>query len=414
MSTEKDQTQLGFDRTQNVELHRPDSMEDPPIEFVKKNKKPTTQEQRNVFAYITTNARLICSEIRQMKIEVVMFMYMFAAVMRQVSTTTLIMDKVCLVHLGLSNDVCQNLIHYPEQKIEVEKLANNYGVGHSLIQMLPSCFISCFVGAWSDRYSRKIPLIAAFLGLIIDGLGSTVCAAILKSRVEFLYAAALFTGFSGGMISILTILYSYAADTTTFGKRTIKYALMETAFGLSMPLGQLAGGWLYQWTGYIPVFLVSTGCHVFSLGWVLFILQETKGLDNKDSWSMKFRNFWSFQPVMESFRATIKERPNKGRAQILLLILAMSLAVLSYASTGSINFLYCYHMYNWGNTEFSTISSVFSVIGTIAMLISVSVFKRFNLGDPTLGIVGNTSLLVKNLALGLATKPEIYFAAINL
>ncbi|GFW26554.1 uncharacterized protein TNCV_1164881 [Trichonephila clavipes] len=68
-------------------------------------------------------------------------------------------------------------------------------------------------------------------------------------------------------------------------------------------------------------------------------------------------------------------------------------------------------MYNWGNTEFSTISSVFSVIGTIAMLISVSVFKRFNLGDPTLGIVGNTSLLVKNLALGLATKPEIYFAA---
>ncbi|GFR16085.1 uncharacterized protein TNCT_528551 [Trichonephila clavata] len=114
---------------------------------------------------------------------------------------------------------------------------------------------------------------------------------------------------------------------------------------------------------------------------------------------------------MESFRATIKERPNKGRAQILLLILAMSLAVLSYASTGSINFLYCYHMYNWGNTKFSTISSIFSVIGTIAMLISVSLFKRFNRGDPTLGLVGNTSLLVKNFALGLATKPEIYFAA---
>ncbi|GFU31643.1 hypothetical protein NPIL_252001 [Nephila pilipes] len=411
MSNEKDQAPFGFDRMQSIELHRPDSMEDPPIEFIKNNEKPTNQKRQDVFTYISSNATLICSEISQLRIEVVMFMYMFASVMRRVSTTTLIMDKVCLVHLGLSNEICKNLKDFPVQKIEVEKLSNNYDVGHSLIQMLPSCVISCFVGAWSDKYSRKIPLIVAFLGLIVDGLGSTISAAFLNSRVEFLYIAALFTGISGGMISVLTVLYSYAADTTTFSKRTIKYALMETAFGLSMPLGQLAGGWLYEWVGYIPVFLVSTCCHIFSLGWVLFILQETKGLDNKDSWNVRFRNFWSFQPVMESFRATIKQRPNKGRAQILLLILAMSLAVLSYASTGSINFLYCYHLYNWGNTKFSTISSSFSVIGTIAMLISVTLFKRYKRGDPTLGIVGNISLLIKNFALGLATKPEIYYAA---
>lgn len=411
MSNEKDQSPFGYDRMQSIELQRPYGMEDPSIEFIKPNEKPTAQKQQDVYSYIASNARFICSEISQMKIEVVMFMYMFASVMRQVSTTTLIIDKVCLVHLGLEEATCKNLKDFPDHKIEVEKLANNYGVGHSLIQMLPSCFISCFVGAWSDKYSRKIPLLVAFVGLIIDGLASTVCAAILKSRVEFLYIAAIFTGLSGGMISILTILYSYAADTTTFGKRTIKYALMETAFGLSMPLGQLAGGWLYEWTGYIPVFLVSTACHVFSLGWVWFVLQETKGLDNKDSLQVRFKNFWSIAPVMESFKATMKQRPNKGRAQISLLILAMSLAVLSYASAGSINFLYCYHMYNWGNTEFSTISSIFSVIGTIAMLIAVSIFKRYKLGDPTLGIVGNTSLLIKNFALGLATKVEIYFAA---
>ncbi|CAL1284797.1 unnamed protein product [Larinioides sclopetarius] len=393
---------------ENSDQYHSSDMEKKPVKFSGLEEKPMSKTM-NIYIYVSDNACSFLSEIAQMKIELVMFMYMFANMMTMVSLTSLIMDKVCLVHLQESQEVCSNLKDHNSTKLEVSKQANNYSVGYSLVMMLPSSIIACFIGAWSDKYSRKVPLIMALTGTIINGLGSTILAAVFNSRVEFIFIPAAFVGFSGGMVTVMTVLYSYASDTTTFGKRTIKYAFLEFAFGMAMPLGQLAGGWLFQWFGYIPVFLVSTCCHIFSLVFVICVLQETKGLDNKDSWRIKFGNLWSFKPVLESIRATIKPRPNKGRLQILLLIVAMSLAVLSYASTGNINFIYCHQLYDWGNTTFSTVSSIFSVIGTIAVIISVPIFKRYKLGDPALGIVGNSSLIIKNVALGLAHKEHFYF-----
>lgn len=318
---------------QNVELHRADSMVSPPIEFEEKAGKQTspTSPPVNVFTYTSSKTTEILHFIAGLKIEVVMFMYMFSSVLRMVSTTTLIMDKVCLSNLNFSQEVCSNLAGNPVQKNQVEKLANNISVGHGMIMMLPACIISAFIGAWSDKYGRKVPLIIALIGIILDGLGVTLCATFLNSRAEYVMITAAFSGLSGGMISVLTVLYSYASDITTFGQRTVKYAVMEMAFGLSMPLGQVVGGWLFYYLKYVPVFLLSTGGHLFALVFVLFVLKETKGLDNTDALSVKVRNLFSFTPVIDSIKATLKTRPNKGKEQILLLILAMSITVLSYA-----------------------------------------------------------------------------------
>ncbi|XP_054706589.1 proton-coupled folate transporter-like [Uloborus diversus] len=359
----------------------------------------------------SSKLRFICSQIRQMKIEVIMFIYMFSYIMRSVSSTTMIMDKVCLVHLSLPPAICSNLSGNPEIKNQVVKLANNYQLGHSLITMLPSSLLAVFIGSWSDKYGRKIPIAVALIGIIIDGLGSTVCAAFLYSRVEFYYIPALFAGFSGGFIGVLTVLFSYTADISTFKNRTMKFALLEVAFGTAMPLGSLTGGWLFKFFGYVPVFLLSTIGHILGLFWVILVLKETRGLDNKDSWKTKLRSLWSTKSVIESFRATIKPRPNKGRKQILLLILVMSIAVLTYASTPGINFLYVHQRYNWDNTTYSTVSAVFSVVGTLTMLISVPIFKKLKFGDPTLGIVGSVSLMCKNVGIGLASSELFYFIA---
>ncbi|PRD23933.1 UNVERIFIED_CONTAM: hypothetical protein NCL1_45061 [Trichonephila clavipes] len=80
-------------------------------------------------------------------------------------------------------------------------------------------------------------------------------------------------------------------------------------------------------------------------------------------------------------------------------------------TTAGISFIYAHEMYDWSNTQFSTVSAVFSIIGTITTFISVPIFKKMRLGDPTLGIVGCTSMLVKYIALGLATRVGVYFLA---
>ncbi|KFM81022.1 Proton-coupled folate transporter, partial [Stegodyphus mimosarum] len=395
---------------ETVELHRASSMSEPNTQCVKDNVngQQTDVKRFNVYATIAKN---ILSEIKQLKIEVIMFLYMFSYIMRSVSSVTLMMEKVCSVHLGYSKKVCSNLSYYEEINVEVERMTNNYHLAHSLIQMLPSAILSCFIGTWSDKYGRKLPILAALLGIILDGLGATICAWFLYSRIEYYLISAIFTGFSGGFISVLTVLYSYASDITTFRKRTMKYALLEVAFGYSLPLGQLAGGLLFRSHGYVIVFMTSTAGHILGLAWVLFVLQETRGLDNNDNWRTKLRQLWSTEAVIASMKATIKKRPNRGREQLLLLILAMSTVVLNLAGSSGIAYMYAHHMYNWDNTTFSTVSSVFSVIGTTSMLIAVPIFKWLKLNDPALGIVGSASILLKGVGTGLATQKWIYYLA---
>ncbi|KAF8764218.1 proton-coupled folate transporter-like [Argiope bruennichi] len=394
---------------QIVELHRTESMPTPPVEFEKQLTDAQSNKEEDVFSYITSKVSPVISELKQLKIEVVMFMYMFSYIMRSVSSTSMILDKVCIVHLNESEYVCHHLKDHKDLKTTVEKIANNYHLGHSMLQMIPSAILACFIGAWSDKYGRKAPIVCALIGIIIDGLGSSICAGLFYTRVEYYFIPAIFTGLSGGFIGVFTVLYSYASDITTFRQRTMKYAIMELAFGLSMPLGILAGGFLFQAYGYFVVFMVSTVGHVLALAWVLFVLEETKGLDNTDPWREKFRNFWSFQPVLESYKATVKPRPNKGREQILLLMLAMGIAVLSFSSTANINYLYVHHMYDWDNTKYSTVHSIFSIIGVFCMFIAVPVFRRFGFDDPTLGLVGICSLLAKFITIGLAQRVGIYF-----
>ncbi|GFY58799.1 MFS domain-containing protein [Trichonephila inaurata madagascariensis] len=399
---------IDSDGMENVELHRAESISEPALETVKE-KEILPSVHNNVFTRISFVTSSILSEIKQLRIELVLFLYMFSYVVRAVSSTSMIMDKVCLVHFGEPKEICSDLKNHLDIKHKVEKLANNYHVGHSMIQMLPSSILSCFIGAWSDKYGRKPPIIASLLGITLDGLGSTICAGIFYSRVEYYLIPAIFTGFSGGFIGVLTVIYSYASDVTSFRQRTMKYAIMEVFFGLSLPLGQLTGGWVFKYSGYFPVFVISTCGHVLCLAFVIFLIKETKGLDNQDSWRVKLRNLWSTEPAIQSFKATIKRRPHRGREQILLLILSMSVIVLAYTSTVGISFIYAHEMYDWNNTQYSTVSAIFTIIGTITTFISVPIFKKIGLGDPALGIVGCSSILFKYIALGLATKVWVYY-----
>lgn len=398
---------------ENVELHRANSMVKEETVTSQQINYEKTETMVSTVTYIGRKVEPIFSVIRSMKIEVLMFLYMFSYIMRSVSSTTMIMDKICLVHLNEAENVCNNLgdKHNSELKKLVEKMANNYHLGHSLIQIIPSAILSLFIGAWSDRYSRKIPIIVALSGIILDGFGTTLCAYFMKSRVEYYYISAIFTGISGGFIGVLTVLYSYASDVSNSGNRTMKYALLEMAFGLAMPLGSLSGGWIYKFFGYVPVFLTSTCVQILGLAWVVFVLEETRGLDCKESWREKFLNFWTLESFMSSFKATAKRLPNRGREQIWWLIVAMSIAMFTFASTAGIGFMYAHHQYDWDNTTFSTVSAIFAVLGIITMLIVVPLSKKFHIGDATLGIAGSISLLLKNIGIGLANKRGIYFLA---
>ncbi|KAF8764214.1 proton-coupled folate transporter-like [Argiope bruennichi] len=349
--------------------------------------------------------------LSRFKLEILSVIFMFSWVLKEVSSTSMILDKVCLVHCNYSHEICDNLDNYTDIKSSVAKMATNYELGHNLIQTAPAVLISCFVGPWSDQYGRKIPLLIAIVGMALNTFGSAICAYFLYSRIEYYYIPAIFTGCFGGVVTVLTVIYSYASDTTVEVGRTMKYAFLEMALGLSQPLGVGAGGWIYKFWGYPAVFLTSAAGLTVSFVLVALFLPETRGQANHDALKTKLKNLFTLKTLKEGFAAAVKQRPNQGRKQILLLIICMCFIVIATNSTGNVNYIFAHLVYNWDNTTFSTSRAVYSVIGVVVLVIVVPILKYFKSGDPVLGLIGTISILLKYVGIGLALKPAVYHIA---
>ncbi|XP_054706590.1 proton-coupled folate transporter-like [Uloborus diversus] len=345
-----------------------------------------------------------------MRVEVLIFLYMFAYALRMVSQTTIIMDKVCLVHFNHSSSICSNISDYPDIKNEVVKLANNYIIGYNLLSFLPASILVTFIGSWSDKYSRKIPLFIALMGMLLDDILITLLSIFMNTRVEYLFVPAFLNGFSGSFVAITAIAYSYISDASTPSNRTMKYTLFQASYGFAMPIGVLASGYIFMYYGYVSIFSLATAVHVLALLWLLFAVAETRGFDCKETWPEKIRNLFSTENVILSFRVAMKNRPNNGKRQIFLLTLCMSLTLLHQASLGAIGFSYAHHRYSWDNTKYSTVFGIIAVIGTFSSVVIVPLFKRMKLGDVTLGLVGSVSTIGRSVLTGLASKEFLFYA----
>lgn len=79
---------------------------------------------------------------------------------------------------------------------------------------LPAVAVALFLGPWSDKHSRKLPLVLASGGMFLDALAGAVLAAVPGASPFWFIASALLSGFSGGFIICVSAAFSYLSDIT--------------------------------------------------------------------------------------------------------------------------------------------------------------------------------------------------------
>lgn len=347
----------------------------------------------------------------KLKLEIFTFLFTFSFVLTKVTSTTMITEKVCLVHFGYNASICNDLDNHTGIKSSVVKLSSNYQLAHTLIQTAPAALLACFIGPWSDHYGRKFPIILGIFGMLLDSAGSAICAHFLETRVEYYFIPAVFTGLTGGSVTITAVIYSFASDCSTLFARTMKYAFIEMSVGFATSLGSTAGGWIYKEIGFISVFLFSAGGLLVSVAFGIFLIKETRGLENKDSWPFKLRRLASCAMFVEGFSAIAKQRPYRDRRQVILLIISMCFITITMNSTGDINYLYAQYLFNWDNTKYSNITAIYAVVGIAVLIVIIPLLKHFRITDPYLGLLGTISLVGKSLGVGLSRNQAIYHIA---
>ena len=278
-------------------------------------------------------------------------------------------DKICNVNLNYTMEVCTNISQFPDLRKEQQKEVSIFSMYNAIIMSILPLFFILFMGAWSDKYGRKVPLAAAMLGHTMYSAGYLLNSWIWHWPVEYLLVVGLLESLGGGAVSFLTAANSYISDVTTEESRTSRIGMANSIWFLGGPIGTLIGTYIYKAGGYQVLFGTSLCMHIIALLYIIFLLPESHGpfadkkrlnkilapkptLKLRDSivrvygLSRKKKNplgntksevqrnlekitvkkmildFFNPQRFIDSFRSTLRKREGNVRIYILLLILA--------------------------------------------------------------------------------------------
>lgn len=225
---------------------------------------------------LTWKDRLI-NIVASISVEPVMLLDGLAYANMIVLVENLQMDKICNINLNHSLEICQNISQYPDVEKEQQQHVSIFNMYNSIIMSLIPLFFILFMGAWSDKYGRKVPLCAAMIGHTLYSAGYLLNSWVWHWPVEYLLVVALFESLGGGAVSFLTAANSYISDITSEESRTSRVGLANSIWFLGGPIGTLMGTYIYKAGGYEILFGTSLFMHITATIYIIFLLPESHG-----------------------------------------------------------------------------------------------------------------------------------------
>lgn len=276
-----------------------------------------------------SRARKFFNLLKSLRIEPVMFLFMFSFILNTTCLTNMMMDKGCLYYFNYSKNICDHIFDHKDERDNVEILANNYNLYLNLMAPI-SAIVVIFTAPWSDKYGRKIPLAIALFGFFLNDIGIILCTIYFDSGLGFIMLSNLPTQLSGGFICVMTVIYSHSSEVSTSDSRSMKYTTLQISFGLAVTLGALAGGQIYNYFGYLTLYITVASGHLLAILWVIFLVPETQGLDKDVGFKTKIRDLFSSENFVDGFKTCLRRREDNGRVRLWLLLLSSCTIAITY------------------------------------------------------------------------------------
>ena len=158
----------------------------------------------------------------------------------------------------------------------VETYSNNLVLYGQLASRVPAMITVLILGPLSDRYGRKILLITAVVGALLQSMIALVIVNFHLSPYFFILAS-FFTGICGDFTGVLAGSFSYIADVSTPKWRTFRIGMIEGMLALGGAVGQfLSGYWLNQnHCNFLSPMSLEVACCLATLIWVVFLVPES-------------------------------------------------------------------------------------------------------------------------------------------
>ncbi|KAH8365802.1 hypothetical protein KR093_004455, partial [Drosophila rubida] len=357
--------------------------------------------------------------ITSISVEPTMFLYMFAFMMTSVAEQDFFVQKACRVNRNFTADICENL-NIPENEAYKKKVLETTAWFHQWDDISGHVFpiiLALFLGSFSDRRGRKLPLVMGLFGKLIYSTMVVVNAKMTNWPVEYIiYTATLPSALTGADVAIFASCFAYIADITTVQQRTIRVTILDAVYLTAMPTGVALGSYLFYNVfrkSYADMFAVNATMLVLAIIYTLLALKWQTTPNQRSLRELGCCGFWADffdkQHIKDSFGVLLK--PRMGHRRSFLYILLISMALYTFQrDEGRYLYLYTIDKFDWQVSSYSTFKTFKSSAFVIMMLLAVPVMNKL-LGwrDTTIIFIGTWAHAIARLFFYFAPSPTLFY-----
>lgn len=208
-----------------------------------------------------------------------MFLYMFAFMITSVVEQNFFLYKSCRVNNNFTEEICRN-INLPENKeFKDASLKTNawFLQWENISAHVFPIILALFLGSFSDRRGRKLPLLMGLFGKFIYSTMIVVNAKMPTWPVQnIIYSATLPSALTGADVAIFASCFAYISDISTLEQRTIRVTILDVIYLSAMPTGVALGSHLYYNVfdqSYANMFAVNAGLLALAIFYSLVALK---------------------------------------------------------------------------------------------------------------------------------------------
>ncbi|KAI5642983.1 major facilitator superfamily domain-containing protein [Phthorimaea operculella] len=309
--------------------------------------------------------------------ELPMFLSMLSISLAGIAVNNIVMYRTCVHVMELGEEICSGFLAPDKSNIskevetEVQQYMTAVHTSKIVLEAIGPAILSFFLGAWSDTHGRKPVVIWALFGLAVSQILVVVYSTINWLGPWWILVTGIPNAFLGYMV-LFTGAMCFVADISTPQDRSLRLTIVQIVLSIGQIIGQVASSFLVQLVGNVYLLSLSAGCTVVAFVYTHFCIKESL----KGATKGGITSVLKFSLVKDMFRVVFKRRPNKGRAQILLLIITNTFIIFIVYGMMNLDYMYTRNKFQWSMREFTIFTAVGTAIGCVGGFVGVAFIQR--------------------------------------
>ncbi|XP_058448236.1 proton-coupled folate transporter [Malaya genurostris] len=315
-------------------------------------------------------------------VEPSMFLYMMAFMLTSVVEQVFFLYKACTVNHGYSHDICINIESHQDIKKEVQITTSTFHMWNNVAMYFVPIVLALFLGAWSDRRGRKLPLILGLTGKLIYSVMIVVNTRMDNWPVEYIiYTATIPSVLTGADIAIFASCFAYISDVTSVADRTIRILILDGTYLSTMPIGVAIGRLIYNRTAksFTIMFAINASLLLLSILYSAIRLKsrttERQVSIRELPWYRMPADFFDRAHVVRSMETFFKQRTLNRRTFLYVLMIAMSFYTFQRDEKPKM-YLYTQLKFDWDADQYSNFKTYQSAAYVVMMFLGVPLLTK--------------------------------------